>query len=187
MRASRVDASGTFHDSFDPRMIGVSLLPPSMSSLRAAPSTSAGRGEPTLQPSYFTSSPYVSAVRDDITTLIHGFHEQYSKQPNLASDPFASFKAVWCSQGWTWTQFLVFDNQSRFSFLTNTLRLFLGKPFRRITSDRMLNLFSRAYSQNGSPLYQGCRATRSLYAILHPAFCRCSSPTLYISYSDSNR
>ena len=89
------------------------------------PSPSAGRGEVVLQPNYFTSSVYVKALRDDLSTLILKYHEAYSQS---ASDkPFAIFKKVWLDMGWHWLHFKVFDSRSRQTFLEVTLRLFFGK------------------------------------------------------------
>jgi hypothetical protein len=83
------------------------------------------RGNVALQPSYFTSSVYVKALREDITTLVHNFHEQY-KEDN--TKPFALFKTLWNAQGWKWMHFKVFDSRTRETFLNVTVRLFLGAP-----------------------------------------------------------
>lgn len=98
-------------------------LNPNPMSLAPAPSTS--RGDVVLQPNYFTSSVYVKALRDDISTLVFRFHEAFS-QPGCTK-PFALFKNVWQNLGWNWLQFKVFDNRSRHTFLDVTLRLFLGE------------------------------------------------------------
>src|SRR6266498_4161804 len=90
-----------------------------------APSPSAGRGEVVLQPNYFTSSVYVKALRDDLSTLILKYHEAYSQ--SASNKPFAVFKKVWLDMGWHWLHFKVFDSRSRQTFLEVTLRLFLGK------------------------------------------------------------
>jgi hypothetical protein len=84
---------------------------------------SVNRGNVVLQPTYFTSSVYVKALRDDITTLVHNFHEQY-KEDN--TKPFALFKTLWNAQGWKWMHFKVFDDRTRETFLNVTVRLFLG-------------------------------------------------------------
>jgi len=107
-------------------LLALHLIHHFVHSMRVAPSTSASRGEPVLQPTYFTSSVYVSAARDDITTLIHGFHAKHYASPG--AEPFATFKTIWLSQGWKWIHFLVFDDRARFSCLNTTMRLFLGKP-----------------------------------------------------------
>jgi hypothetical protein len=91
--------------------------------MSAAPS--AGRGEITLQPSYFTSSLYVDPLRHDIQHLIHVFTEQYLQSQTPL--PFLLFKKVWAMQGWTWIHFKVFDARARDSFLRVTARLFIGK------------------------------------------------------------
>lgn len=88
---------------------------------------SSARGEVVLQPNYFTSSVYVNALRDDISTLIFRYHEVYS-QPVVVK-PFALFKGVWLNLGWHWILFKVFDNRSRQAFLEVTTRLFLGEDF----------------------------------------------------------
>lgn len=89
-----------------------------------APSPSAGRGDIVLQPNYFTSSVYVKALRDDISTLILRYHEAYSQSGSVK--PFAVFKTVWLGMGWNWLHFKVFDDRSRQTFLDVTTRLFLG-------------------------------------------------------------
>ncbi|KAG5647585.1 hypothetical protein DXG03_008938 [Asterophora parasitica] len=84
-----------------------------------SPAPSGGRGELILQPNYFTSSIFVQALRDDITSLIHAYHDQYTKtQP---ADPFALFKTIWTSQGWKWLHFMIFDDRTRESFLNVAL------------------------------------------------------------------
>ncbi|KAF8898909.1 hypothetical protein BD779DRAFT_1486175 [Infundibulicybe gibba] len=92
-----------------------------------APSPSATRGEIVLQPSYFTSSVFVNRLREDITILIQIYQDQYSQsQP---TQPFTLFKNIWCSQGWKWLHFKVFDDRTRETFLNITLRLFLERIF----------------------------------------------------------
>jgi hypothetical protein len=92
--------------------------------MQATPSPSATRGELVLQPSYFTSSLFVHPLRDDILRLIQIYHEQYLQtQPK---QPFVLFKSIWCSLGWNWLHFKVFDARARESFLQVTARLFLG-------------------------------------------------------------
>ena len=89
-----------------------------------APAPSASRGDVVLQPSYFTSSVYVKALRDDISTLILRYHEVHSQPQSLGR--FALFKSIWLRMGWHWLQFKVFDHRSRQTFLDVTMRLFLG-------------------------------------------------------------
>lgn len=89
-----------------------------------APAPSASRGDVVLQPSYFTSSVYVKALRDDISMLILRYHEVHSQPQSLG--PFALFKSIWLQMGWHWLQFKVFDHRSRQTFLDVTMRLFLG-------------------------------------------------------------
>lgn len=93
-------------------------------SIHAAPASSTSRGDLVLQPNYFTSSVYVKALRDDISTLVLRYHEAYN-QPGV-TQPFALFKTVWSDMGWNWLQFRVFDSRSRHTFLEVTTRLFLG-------------------------------------------------------------
>ncbi|PPQ62979.1 hypothetical protein CVT24_006085 [Panaeolus cyanescens] len=90
--------------------------------MSVAPTSSTPRGEVAVQPNYFTSSIYVKALRDDISTLVLNFYEAYSK--NTAT-PFKSFKSIWTSMGWHWLHFKVFDHRTRKTFLDVTLRLFL--------------------------------------------------------------
>jgi len=92
-----------------------------------APAPSASRGDVVLQPSYFTSSVYVKALRDDISTLILRYHEVHSQPQSLGH--FALFKSIWLRMGWHWLQFKVFDHRSRQTFLDVTMRLFLGRLF----------------------------------------------------------
>jgi hypothetical protein len=89
-----------------------------------APAPSASRGDVVLQPSYFTSSVYVKALRDDISMLILRYHEVHSQPQSLGR--FALFKSIWLRMGWHWLQFKVFDHRSRRTFLDVTMRLFLG-------------------------------------------------------------
>ncbi|KAF8203180.1 beta-glucan synthesis-associated protein-domain-containing protein [Pholiota molesta] len=77
-------------------------------SIHAAPASSTSRGDLVLQPNYFTSSVYVKALRDDISTLVLRYHEAYN-QPGV-TQPFALFKTVWSDMGWNLLQFRVFDN-----------------------------------------------------------------------------
>ncbi|KAK1228642.1 hypothetical protein PQX77_008236 [Marasmius sp. AFHP31] len=97
------------------------------------------RGDISLQPYYFTSSLYVLPFREDVTTLIHGYHEQYVRQHDK---PFALFKKVWCAQGWDWMHFKVFDPPSREAFLNVSLRLFLDRTVKtEATFARVVALF----------------------------------------------
>ncbi|KAJ7169727.1 hypothetical protein C8R46DRAFT_1089794 [Mycena filopes] len=82
------------------------------------------RGNVVLQPAYFTSSVYVKALRDDVTNLVHAFHEKYKED---SSKPFQLFKSLWNAQGWKWMHFKVFDSRTRETFLNVTVRLFLER------------------------------------------------------------
>ncbi|KAJ4485952.1 hypothetical protein J3R30DRAFT_3281899 [Lentinula aciculospora] len=122
-----------------------------------APSTSAGRGDVTLQPSFFTSSLYVNPFRDDIRNLIHAYHEQYSRS---LEKPFALFKKVWRAQGWEWLQFKVFDNRSREALMDVSHRLFLERsvkteaPFTRVVAlFGLYTFFNTQPSSSALPLY----------------------------------
>ncbi|OSX67483.1 hypothetical protein POSPLADRAFT_1128051 [Postia placenta MAD-698-R-SB12] len=84
---------------------------------------SASRGDITLQPSYFTSSLYVEPLREDISSLITLYAQQYSQ----TNPPFALFKRLWTELGWSWLHFKVFDPRARESFLRVTQRLFLER------------------------------------------------------------
>ncbi|KAJ7275201.1 hypothetical protein B0H12DRAFT_1086213, partial [Mycena haematopus] len=112
------------------------------------------RGNVVLQPSYFTSSVYVRALRDDITTLVHNFHEQY-KQDN--TKPFALFKTLWNAQGWKWMHFKVFDSRTRETFLNVTVRLFLERmvkteaPFTRTVALFALYTFFNTQPSGSAP------------------------------------
>ncbi|TFK36865.1 hypothetical protein BDQ12DRAFT_608927 [Crucibulum laeve] len=123
-----------------------------------SPAPSSSRGDLVLQPGYFTSSVYVKAVRDDITSLILLFHEQYSQ--NRPAQPFLLFKDIWTSQGWKWLHFKVFDDRARKAFLDVTMRLFLERmakteaPFSRVVA--LFGLYTFFYSQpkyTAPPLY----------------------------------
>ncbi|KIK70821.1 hypothetical protein GYMLUDRAFT_107345, partial [Collybiopsis luxurians FD-317 M1] len=122
-----------------------------------ATSTSAGRGDVTLQPSFFTSSLYVNPFRDDIRNLIHAYHDQYSKS---SENPFALFKTVWRAQGWQWMHFKVFDNRSREALMNVSLRLFLERsvkteaPFTRVVAlFGLYTFFNTQPSSSGLALY----------------------------------
>ncbi|KAF9566161.1 hypothetical protein CPC08DRAFT_815047 [Agrocybe pediades] len=114
------------------------------------PTPSSNRGDVILQPSYFTSSIYVTALRDDISTLILKYHEAFAAQPVVAK-PFALFKAVWRSLGWPWLHFVVLDNRPRQAFLQVTARLFLEKmvkteaPFMRVVA--LFGMYTFFYTQ----------------------------------------
>ncbi len=77
--------------------------------MSVAPEPSATRGEITLQPSYFTSSLYVNPLREDISTLIDAFSEQYD--PSVR--PFELFRKLWTDQGWKWLHLRAQDGRSR--------------------------------------------------------------------------
>lgn len=94
-----------------------------MSVVAAAPSRT--RGELVLQPSYFTSSIFVKPLREDITTLIHSYHDLYTKHP--PTQPFSLFRDLWSTLGWRWTHLMVFDDRPREMFLNVVHRLFLGQ------------------------------------------------------------
>ncbi|KAI0328486.1 hypothetical protein GY45DRAFT_1326196 [Cubamyces sp. BRFM 1775] len=86
-----------------------------------APEPSTSRGEITLQPSYFSSSLYVDSFREDISTLVASFAEQY----NESVRPFELFKRLWTEQGWCWLHLRISDGRARQAFLNITERLFI--------------------------------------------------------------
>ncbi|KAJ3500528.1 hypothetical protein NLJ89_g9752 [Agrocybe chaxingu] len=118
-----------------------------------APAPSASRGDIVLQPNYFTSSVYVRALRDDISTLILRYHEAYSQ---TTMRPFTLFKTVWLQMGWNWLHFKVFDHRSRQTFLDVTARLFLERtvrteaPFTRAVA--LFSLYVFFYTQIKDPI-----------------------------------
>ncbi|KAF8213216.1 hypothetical protein K438DRAFT_1915380 [Mycena galopus ATCC 62051] len=119
---------------------------------------SMNRGNVVLQPSYFTSSVYVKALRDDTTTLVHHFHEKY-KEDN--TKPFALFKTLWNAQGWKWMHFKVFDSRTRETFLNVTVRLFLERmvrtepPFTRTVALFALYTFFNTQPSGSAPPLRG--------------------------------
>ncbi|KAJ7492775.1 hypothetical protein FB451DRAFT_1219532 [Mycena latifolia] len=112
------------------------------------------RGNVVLQPTYFTSSVYIKALREDITTLVHNFHERY-KEDN--TKPFALFKSLWTAQGWKWMHFKVFDSRTRETFLNVTVRLFLERmvkteaPFTRTVALFALYTFFNTQPTGSAP------------------------------------
>ncbi|KAF5312220.1 hypothetical protein D9619_002882 [Psilocybe cf. subviscida] len=128
------------------------------SAIQIAPATSTTRGDVVLQPNYFTSSVYVKALRDDISTLVVRYHEAYSQAG--MKQPFSQFKNVWKALGWTWLHFKVFDSRSRQTFLEVTVRLFLERtvkteaPFTRAVA--LFGMYTFFYSQikEGAPKLQ---------------------------------
>ncbi|KAJ6621579.1 hypothetical protein B0H10DRAFT_2016477 [Mycena sp. CBHHK59/15] len=102
---------------------------------------SVNRGHVVLQPSYFTSSIYVKALRDDLTTL----------------QPFALFKDLWNAQGWEWLHFKVFERRTRDTFLNVTARLFLERmvkteaPFTRTVALFALYTFFNTQPSGSAP------------------------------------
>ncbi|KAI0655191.1 hypothetical protein C8Q70DRAFT_924341 [Cubamyces menziesii] len=88
-----------------------------------APEPSTSRGEITLQPSYFSSSLYVDSLREDISTLVVSFTEQY----NESVRPFELFKKLWTDQGWCWLHLRIYDGRARQAFLNITERLFVER------------------------------------------------------------
>ncbi|KAJ7293422.1 hypothetical protein C8J57DRAFT_1429228 [Mycena rebaudengoi] len=115
---------------------------------------SVNRGHVVLQPSYFTSSLYVRALRDDITTLIHQYHEKYKQD---SSKPFELFKQLWNAQGWKWMHFKVFETRTRDTFLKVTVRLFLERmvkteaPFTRTVALFALYTFFHTQPSGSAP------------------------------------
>ncbi|KAF7306775.1 GH16 domain-containing protein [Mycena indigotica] len=112
------------------------------------------RGQVNLQPSYFTSSIYVKALRADISTLVFNFHESYARDN---ANPFGTFKSLWEAQGWKWLHFRVFDNRARETFLNVTMRLFLERmvkteaPFTRVVALFALYTFFNTQPTGSAP------------------------------------
>ncbi|KAG1715993.1 hypothetical protein ID866_1158 [Astraeus odoratus] len=122
--------------------------------MSVAPS-SAARGQIAIQPSYFTSSAFVDAAREDVASLIQCFAEQYEgSQP---SQPFTLFKDIWVSQGWTWIHFKIFDARSREAFLRVMMRIFTEymnvteTPLRRVAALFGLHTFFSTQPSVSSP------------------------------------
>ncbi|KAF8634470.1 hypothetical protein AX15_000911 [Amanita polypyramis BW_CC] len=117
--------------------------------MSVAPSPSSSRGQPVLQPEYFTSELYVHPLRQDILSLLLSYHNHYYSPSN--SRPFQLFKHLWLSLRWHCLHFKVFDARSRHTFLTVTLRLFLEKtitsesPFTRTAA--LFGFYTFFYSQ----------------------------------------
>ncbi|KAH9858080.1 hypothetical protein C2E23DRAFT_865052 [Lenzites betulinus] len=118
-----------------------------------APEPSSSRGEITLQPNYFTSSLYITPLRDDISTLLSAFSEQY----NATLRPFELFKKLWKEQGWSWLHLRVHDGRTRQSFVKITERLFIermGKsepPLARVTALFALYTFHDTQPSTSAP------------------------------------
>ncbi|KAF6766563.1 hypothetical protein DFP72DRAFT_1089079 [Ephemerocybe angulata] len=74
------------------------------------PAPSPRHAEPTIQPSYFTSSLYTEALREDISDLVAEFQEQYTA--NASEAPFSVFKRTWRAQKWHLLQLRVFDDRT---------------------------------------------------------------------------
>ncbi|KAF8973557.1 hypothetical protein BDZ97DRAFT_376774 [Flammula alnicola] len=111
-------------------------------SIDVAPASSSSRGEVVLQPNYFTSSVYVKALRDDISTLVLRYHEAYH-QPGVTK-PFSLFKTVWLSMGWNWLQFRVFDDRSQRTVKTEA-------PFTRAVALFGMYLFFYSQVKDSAP------------------------------------
>lgn len=88
------------------------------------PSPSSPRGQAVLQPAYFTADIFISPLRRDLDALINAYHDAYP-----SPSPFTLFKQTWLKHRWHWLLFKVFDSRSRHSFLSVTLRIFLGQSF----------------------------------------------------------
>jgi hypothetical protein len=129
-----------------------------MNAIQITPATSTTRGDIVLQPNYFTSSVYVKALRDDISTLIVRYHDAYSQAG--MTQPFSQFKNVWKALGWTWLHFKVFDSRSRETFLQVTVRLFLERtvkteaPFTRAVALFAMYTFFYSQIREGAPKLQ---------------------------------
>ncbi len=149
--------------------------------MSVAPTTT---GRLCLQPSYFTSSVYVNAVRDDIAVLLKSFEEQYSNSPH--SCPFKLFKEIWCSQGWQWLHLKIFDPRGRDAFSHTTLRLFLGMKCVCLTL-QCLHILTECIVDLEKPNNKSRCTVRPVHVLLHSAdgclsataFCPAYSYTLW--------
>lgn len=101
--------------------------------LQIAPSSSAPRGEVAIQPTYFTSSLFIDALRADVRELERIFSRTYHTEPDGSDgtdkgtrEPFKLFKELWRSLGWQWLHLKVLEPRARESFLNDVLRIFLG-------------------------------------------------------------
>ena len=102
--------------------------------LDAAPTvTTKAKGEPSIQPAYFTSDIFVDALRKDVLELGQTFAEEYSvrrtdgEQPNPR--PFRLFKTIWARDGWQWLHLKILEARPREAFVSVVLRIFLGERF----------------------------------------------------------
>ena len=82
------------------------------------------RGINTVQPSYFTSSLFVNALREDFEILCKVYKEEHVVTQDKS--PFILFKSLWVSKGWNWLHMKVLDARGRISFLSVVCRIFLG-------------------------------------------------------------
>lgn len=82
-------------------------------------------GKILLQPAYFTSSSYINALKNDIDALVKTFESEFAETAEQ-DKPFTLFKTIWCTMGWQWLHFKVFDARSRDMFLQVTCRMFMG-------------------------------------------------------------
>ncbi|TFK77252.1 hypothetical protein BDN72DRAFT_754013 [Pluteus cervinus] len=118
--------------------------------------TTTGRGELALQPGYFSSSAFVKAFRDDITSLIHAYHDSYGKETQI--QPFQLFKQLWVSLGWKWLHFSVPEDRARDAFLHTACRLFIERtvrteaPFTRAVALYGLHTFFHTQPSGTLPL-----------------------------------
>lgn len=141
--------------------------------MSVAPSPSSSRGEIVLQPAYFTSSPFVHAARADIDSLVQQYAQQYA---HSLDRPFALFKEIWQSQGWSWIQFNVFDARSRAAFLRVMMRLFSGEHVRGIPASLAEHVRERIGA--GETPLECVVALFGLYTILYTQPST-SAPSLY--------
>ncbi|KAI9065839.1 hypothetical protein FKP32DRAFT_1590164 [Trametes sanguinea] len=125
-----------------------------MASIAPEPSTS--RGEITLQPNYFSSSLYVTPLREDFSALVTAFSEQFREDVR----PFELFKKLWAEQGWSWLHLRVHDGRARQAFLRITERVFTEHlshtraPLARVVA--LFSLYTFHYTQPTSsapPVY----------------------------------
>lgn len=92
------------------------------------PTPSIPRGaEPSLQGFYYTSSPFVTALREDVDTLLSAYTHAYANEPFEPEKPFELFKNIWKGLGWNYAHLTCVDAK-RPTFLSTVGRCFVGEP-----------------------------------------------------------
>ncbi len=145
---------------------------------------SASRGEITLQPSYFTSSLYVQPLREDISTLITLFSDQFDHNVQ----PFDLFKKLWTEQGWCWLHMRVYDGRARQSFIRTTERLFAGGSHTSWLFSTMVDVhYIRAHCGYGKPLDPSHWSILAVHVPHHPTKYICTSVLFHDKHCHPDR